>query len=85
VSAAALDLLRQDERVQTSLSGDETIKRNAKTYDQEKLLEVTREKLLRERFGAAASTIPLMIITDRPITPPEGSSCLAETTRSLCD
>jgi predicted Zn-dependent protease len=67
----ALDLLRQDERVQTSLAGDEAIKRNTKTYDQKKLLEVTREKLLRERFGAAASVMPLMIITDRPITPPE--------------
>jgi predicted Zn-dependent protease len=58
--------------VETSLPGDEAKKPNAKTYDQEKLLEGTREKVLRERFGAAASAMPLMIITDREMTPPEG-------------
>jgi predicted Zn-dependent protease len=67
----AVDLLRQDERVQITLSGAKAIKPNSKTYDQEKLVDVTRERVLREGFGAAASTMPLMVITDRPITPPK--------------
>jgi predicted Zn-dependent protease len=67
----ALDLLRQDERLQTSVAHNERIKLNTKTYDQKRLFELTRDKVLRELFGTPASEIPLMIITDRPITPPE--------------
>jgi hypothetical protein len=40
-------------------------------YDQEKLAGIIREQILRERFGAVASTSPLMVITDQLITPPE--------------
>jgi predicted Zn-dependent protease len=67
----ALDLLTEDERVQTTLPGDEARNPDAKTYNQERLITVTRDQLLRTRFGAAAEEMHLMIITDRPITPPE--------------
>ena len=70
-SKSALDLLKQEERVQAKLSSDEVKSPDAKTYDQERLIKVTRDKLLRERFGSSADEMPLMIVTDRPITPPE--------------
>jgi hypothetical protein len=47
------------------------MKARPKTFDQWKLAAGTRDKVLRERIGAAAATVPLMIVTDRPITPPE--------------
>lgn len=67
----ALDLLQQEERVQTELPAEDVRKPDAKTYDQEKLIAATREKLLRERFGPDADEMHLVIVTDRPITPPE--------------
>jgi predicted Zn-dependent protease len=69
----ALDVLQQDERVQRKLSDAASMAKmpNTKTYDQERLIAGTREKVLRDRLGEIASAIPLMIVTDRPITPPE--------------
>jgi hypothetical protein len=61
----ALDFLRQDESGQASHQGNEFI------YDQKRLVELTRESVLRQQFGPAASAIPLMIVTDRFIKPPE--------------
>jgi predicted Zn-dependent protease len=68
---SALDLLKQEERVQTKLAGDEAKKPDSKTYDQARLVAGAREKVLRPRLGPSADQMPLMIITDRPITPPE--------------
>ena len=67
----ALDLLRQEEHVTPNPALAAAAARpDTKTYDQERLINVTREHILRERFGNAASTTRLMIITDKPITPP---------------
>jgi hypothetical protein len=69
-----LELLRQgeqmkDEQIQTPLPDEGLKDRNEKTYDQAKLLKVTRERIMQaqnERWANSA----LLIVTDRPITPP---------------
>ncbi len=67
----ALDLLRQEEHVTPNPALAAAAARpDTKTYDQERLINVTREHILRERFGNAASTTRLLIITDNPIPPP---------------
>jgi predicted Zn-dependent protease len=69
----AIDVLQQDERVLAELSSAASVamKPNTKTYDQERLIAEAREKVLRKQLGAVASTIPMMIVTDRQIAPPE--------------
>jgi predicted Zn-dependent protease len=68
----ALDVLSQDERVQAQVADADSMRSsNAKTYDQTKLIERARDNLLVKPLSNQAATIPLMIVTDRPITPPE--------------
>jgi hypothetical protein len=67
----ALDLLRPDEYMLPIDALAAAKMPDTATYDQKMLADIIREKILPEHFGAVASTSPLMVITDQPITPPE--------------
>jgi hypothetical protein len=67
----ALDRLSQDESVQPTISAKDIAKRDTKTYDQEKLVEIMRSSILSERLTQSDVTeTRLMIMIDKPITPP---------------
>jgi hypothetical protein len=69
--ADAVDLLRQDKHASLSPGLATAAVPDSPTYDQRKLIGIARDQILREEFGPAGATIPLMIVTDKLITPPE--------------
>jgi predicted Zn-dependent protease len=67
---SALELLSQEERAKPEFVEAEIVAPDERTYDQNKLVETTRRNVLRNRFGQSGETAHLMIVTDKPITPP---------------
>lgn len=73
-SGSALESLHQNERVEKRdpVPAMELLSSRARAYDQNMLVALTREQLVREDPNQVAKTSRLLIVTDQLIIPPRG-------------